>query len=74
MWIGRTGIDFSSIYTDLDQAGELYALMGTTLYPAVSTPTILVYGLAAVIVGALAALYPAWKAASREPAESLHYV
>lgn len=74
MWIGRTGIDFSSIYTDLDQAGELYALMGTQLYPAVSAATIVIYGFAAVIVGALAALYPAWKAARREPAESLHYV
>jgi ABC-type lipoprotein release transport system permease subunit len=74
MWIGRTGIDFSSVYPDLEGAGELYALMGTHLYPAVSAATIIIYGFAAVIVGALAALYPAWKAARREPAESLHYV
>ena len=74
MWIGQIGIDFSSVYTDLDEAGEIYALMGTHLYPAISVTTIIIYGLAAVIVGALAALYPAWKAASREPAESLHYV
>lgn len=73
-WIGRTGIDFSGMYTDLDEAGELYALMGTVLYPAISTITIIIYGIAAVIVAALAALFPAWQASRREPAESLHYV
>lgn len=73
-WLGRNGIDFSSMYTDLDEAGELYALMGTTLYPAISAGTIIIYGVAAVIVSALAALYPAWQASQREPAESLHYV
>ncbi|KAA3656586.1 MAG: ABC transporter permease, partial [Chloroflexi bacterium] len=61
-WIGRTGIDFSGMYTDLDEAGELYALMGTVLYPAISTITIIIYGIAAVIVAALAALFPAWQA------------
>ena len=73
-WIGRNGIDFSAMYTDLDEAGEIYALMGTTLYPAISTITIIIYGVAAVFVSALAALYPAWQASQREPAESLHYV
>ena len=73
-WIGRNGIDFSAMYTDLDEAGEIYALMGTTLYPAISTITIIIYGFAAVFVSALAALYPAWQASKREPAESLHYV
>ena len=74
MWLNRTGIDFSAMYTDLDQAGELYALMGTQLYPAISVTTIIVYGLAAVVIAALAALIPAWQAANREPAESLHFV
>lgn len=73
-WLGRTGIDFASVYTDLDEAGEIYALMGTHLYPAISATTVISYGLAAVVVGALAALLPAWQAAQREPAESLHYV
>ncbi len=73
-WIGRNGIDFSDMYTDLDEAGEIYALMGTTLYPAISSATIVIYGIAAVFVSALAALYPAWQASKREPAESLHYV
>ncbi|MCP4428214.1 MAG: ABC transporter permease [Chloroflexi bacterium] len=76
LWIGRTGIDFSAYINDadLEAAGEIYALMGTVLYPAISAATIIVYGFAAVVVGALAALIPAWQASKREPAESLHYV
>jgi ABC-type lipoprotein release transport system permease subunit len=75
LWIGQKGIDFSSIYGgDLGQAGEIYALMGTVLYPAIATSTIIIYGFAAVVIGALAALIPAWRAAHREPADSLHYV
>ena len=73
-WVGQQGIDFSSFYSDLDQAGEIYALMGTHLYPAIATSTIMVYGLVAIFVGALASLIPAWQASQREPAESLHYV
>ncbi len=73
-WLGSTGIDFSAAYSDLGDAGELYALMGTVLYPAISASTVIVYGIAAVIVGALAALIPAWQASRNEPAESLHYV
>jgi len=72
MAVGRTGIDIS--YADLEEAGEIYALMGDRLYPQISGITIILYGLAAVVVGALAALYPAWKASRKEPAESLHYV
>jgi ABC-type lipoprotein release transport system permease subunit len=75
LWVGQEGIDFSTIYSgDLGEAGELYALMGTVLYPAIAPSVILIYGFAAVVVGALAALIPAWQAAKREPAESLHYV
>jgi ABC-type lipoprotein release transport system permease subunit len=74
MWLGQSGIDFSAYYTDLEDAGEIYALMGTVLYPAISTSTIIVYGFAAVLVAALAALIPAWQASRREPAESLHFV
>jgi ABC-type lipoprotein release transport system permease subunit len=74
LWIGQNGIDFSSYFTDLDSAGEIYALMGTVLYPAIATSTIIIYGLAAVIIAGLAALIPAWQAAHREPAESLHFV
>ena len=73
-WVGRNGIDFSSMVTDLEDAGEIYAMMGTILYPAISTSTIVVYGFAAIIIGALAALIPAWQASRKEPAESLHFV
>jgi len=72
--VGRTGIDFSSVVEGVEDAGEIYALMGDRLYPYISGTTIVLYGLAAVIVGAFAALYPAWQAAKNEPAESLHYV
>jgi putative ABC transport system permease protein len=74
MWVGQNGIDFSAYYEDIESAGEIYALMGTVLYPAISATTIILYGLAAVVVAALAALFPAWQAARREPAESLHFV
>ena len=73
-WLGRSGIDLSPFYRDLDEAGEIYALMGTTLYPAISNGMLVGYGLAAVLVGALAAFIPARRAARREPADALHYV
>ena len=53
-WVGQTGIDFSSFTADIEEAGEIYALMGTHLYPAISVTTIAAYGLAAVVVAALA--------------------
>jgi len=69
-WVGQIGIDFSFV----QDAGEIYALMGDRFYPAITLETILQFGGAAVIVGALAALFPARRAARREPAESLHHV
>ncbi|MBN1217323.1 MAG: ABC transporter permease [Anaerolineae bacterium] len=72
--VGRTGIDFSSVVEGVEDAGEIYALMGDRLYPHISGAIIVLYGLAAVVVGALAALYPAWQASKKEPAESLHHV
>ena len=74
VWVGRTGLDFSSMVTDLEDAGEIYAMMGTILYPAISTTTIIIYGIVAVLIGALAALIPAWQASHKEPADSLHFV
>ena len=75
LWLGRVGIDFSALYGgDIGEFGELYALMGTVMYPAISTSTIIIYGIVAVFIAALAALFPAWRASRVEPAESLHYV
>lgn len=72
--VGRNGINFSAYVEDLDDYGEIYALMGDTLYPAISTGTIVQYGVAAIIVALLASLIPAYQASRREPAESLHFV
>jgi len=35
---------------------------------------VIFYGVAAVIIAALASLIPAWQASRNEPAESLHHV
>ncbi|MCZ7671337.1 MAG: FtsX-like permease family protein [Chloroflexi bacterium] len=56
-WLGQTGIDFSSIIEQVEDAGEIYALMGTVLYPAISFSVIVAYGLAAVAVGAIALVH-----------------
>jgi ABC-type lipoprotein release transport system permease subunit len=72
--VNRTGIDFSALYEDIGEFGEIYALMGDKLYPAMSAGTILQYGLAAVIMAVLASIIPAFQAARKEPAESLHFV
>jgi ABC-type lipoprotein release transport system permease subunit len=69
-WVGQIGIDI----TAFQDAGELYALMGDRYYPAITVETIVQFGLITVVIGALAALFPAWRAARREPAESLHHV
>ncbi len=72
--LNQSGIDLSAVYGEIQDAGEIYALMGTTLYPAIETSTIIAYGFSAVVVGALAAFIPARRASHREPADSLHYV
>lgn len=74
MWFGQKGIDFSMYTEELEGAGEIYALMGTVLYPAISFSVIIIYGFAAIAIAALASLIPAWQASRHEPAESLHYV
>ena len=48
--VGRSGIDFSAYVENIGEYGEIYALMGDTLYPAISSGTIIQYGMAAVIV------------------------
>lgn len=73
-WLGHVGIDFSAFTADIQEAGEIYAMMGTQLHPAISPALIIAYGFAAVVIAALAALFPAWQASKREPAESLHFV
>ena len=66
----QVGFDFSSV----QGMGEATALMGTRLYPVLTLTDTLSRGITVTIVAALAALYPAWQAARKEPADALHYV
>jgi ABC-type lipoprotein release transport system permease subunit len=68
----QQGIDFS-MYQDYQNVAEIWALMGSRLYPHITSVTVLLYGVAAVVVGALGTLYPAWQASRQEPAEALHF-
>ena len=62
------GIDMSA-YTDM---GEIYALMGDAFYTTIEPLRIFQYGLLIIFMAVLASLIPAWQAARKEPAESLH--
>lgn len=68
--VAQVGFDISS-YSGM---GEISALMGTHIYPAVTAGQVLSRGLAVTLIAMLASLYPAWLAARREPAEVLHHV
>ena len=69
-WIGRTGLDFSFA----SGMGEMTALMGDRLYPSVSLTSAIGRGITVTIIVMLASFWPAWQAAHKEPAESLHHV
>ncbi|MEZ4867921.1 MAG: FtsX-like permease family protein [Caldilineaceae bacterium] len=69
-WIGRVGIDFSFA----SGMGEITALMGSRLYPVITTAGTVSRGLTVTVIAAIASLYPAWQAARKEPAEALHHV
>ncbi|MBI5031415.1 MAG: ABC transporter permease [Chloroflexi bacterium] len=58
----------------LSQATEVLALIGDRIFPQIGIDVVIQRGLTIVIIAALAALYPAWQASKREPAEALHYV
>ncbi len=68
--VGQVGIDYSMA----QGTGDITALIGNRLYPSIPIANIIFYGLAAVIVAALASLIPAWQASRNEPAESLHHI
>ncbi len=67
---GQVGFDM----TAYNGSGDMVALMGSRLYPALQASSLVVRSITVVIIAALASLYPAWQAAHREPAEALHYV
>lgn len=68
--LGKVGIDISFTAG----MGQATALMGSRMYPIISPSDIIGRAIIVTIVAALAALYPAWQAARKEPAEALHHV
>jgi ABC-type lipoprotein release transport system permease subunit len=64
------GLDFSFA----SGMGEVTALMGDRLYASISLGDVLGYGITVVVMAALASLIPAWQAARKQPAETLHHV
>ena len=68
--VAQVGIDLSYA----EGTGDLTALIGSRLYPSIPAVNVFYYGLAVVVIAALASLVPAWQAAHSEPAESLHHV
>lgn len=68
--VAQVGIDLS-FYED---AGDITALMGNRLIPFIPAIDIAYYGVAVVIISALASLIPAWQASRSEAAEALHHV
>jgi ABC-type lipoprotein release transport system permease subunit len=68
--MGRIGIDISYA----SGMGEITALLGSRLYPQVTTADAIGRGITVALIAALASLYPAWQASRRQPAEVLHHV
>jgi ABC-type lipoprotein release transport system permease subunit len=66
----QVGMDLSSMST----ATSYMALLSDPIYPSWGLENIVGRSLTVLIIAALAALYPAYEAARREPAEALHYV
>jgi ABC-type lipoprotein release transport system permease subunit len=58
----------------MEGTGDITALIGSRLYPSIPMANIVFYGVAVVIIAALASLIPAWQASHNEPAESLHHI
>ncbi len=68
--LARVGIDISFTAG----MGQATALMGDRMYPAISPTDVVGRAITVTVIAALAAFYPAWQAARKEPAEALHYV
>jgi ABC-type antimicrobial peptide transport system permease subunit len=64
------GIDYSMA----EGTGDITALIGNRIYPFIPLTNIIFYGVAVVVIAALASLIPAWQASRNEPAESLHHI
>jgi len=64
------GIDFSFA----SGMGEVTALMGSRLYPSLTTADVVLRGVIVAVIAAIASLYPAWQASRKEPAAALHHI
>jgi ABC-type lipoprotein release transport system permease subunit len=76
-YLGRVGIDLVAMFggeVNMSEFGELYGLMGDRLYVRIGIGMLAERALTVGVIAALASLYPAWQASTREPAEALHYV
>jgi len=69
LYFGQVGLPWAAA-----EYSELTALLGDRIYFDVGLSLLLNRGLTVIFIAALAALYPAWQASRREPAEALHYV
>jgi putative ABC transport system permease protein len=67
---GLVGMDFSSF----SSMTTYMALISGKVYPTLGLEALPQRALTVLIITTLAALYPAYEAAQREPAEALHYV
>jgi ABC-type lipoprotein release transport system permease subunit len=67
---GFVGLD----YSQFSSVTEYMALISGKVYPTLGLNNLFGRALTIIIIATLAAWYPATEAASREPAEALHYV
>jgi len=68
-YFGRVGLPWTA-----SEYSELTALMGQRIYFRLGADQLVGRALTVAVIAALAALYPAWQASRKEPAEALHYV
>ena len=68
--LSTVGMDFSS-YSNLT---EYMALISGRVYPTLGLRQVVSRALIVLVISMLAALFPAWEASQREPAEALHSV
>jgi ABC-type lipoprotein release transport system permease subunit len=68
-YFSRVGLPWSA-----GEYSELTALMGNRIYFRMGVDQVLGRALTVAVIAALAALYPAWQASRKEPAEALHAV
>jgi putative ABC transport system permease protein len=71
VYYGQVGMEWAEASSEYS---ELAALVGGRIYFEVGVDELLGRALTVAVIAALASLYPAWRAARREPAEALHYV